>query len=152
MRSPWVELEAFAPGGNALDPALGSVTGTAFASVVDGLAGAVVTRFVAAVLGRFDVGALASALDGAEIGYGAFIMAVVDFLLLALVLSGLVELVRRVGPGDVRAQGGRECPCGEEFVAVDATTCGWCPADTGPGQVDDDDVVEPTTSQRIAAW
>jgi large conductance mechanosensitive channel len=36
------------------------------------------------------------------------------------------------------------------FVALDATKSKWCTADIEPGQVDDEDVVEIATSQRVA--
>ncbi|MDT7581980.1 MAG: large conductance mechanosensitive channel, partial [Pseudonocardiales bacterium] len=49
-----------------------------------------------------------------------------------------------------RAQGSHECPFCKEFVAIDATKCKWCTADIEPGQVDDEDVVEITTQQRVA--
>ncbi len=49
-----------------------------------------------------------------------------------------------------RSPGSHECPFCKEFVAIDATRCTWCTADIEPGQVDDEDVVEITTSQRVA--
>ena len=150
MKSLWAEFKAFALGGNMLDLALGFIIGTAFASVVDSLAGDVIMQFVAAIFGQPDFGALTFAVNGSEIRYGAFLTVVVNFLLLALVLFGLVKLLKKIGLGNFRAQGSCECPYCKEFVAIDATKCKWCTADIEPGQVDDDEVVETTTSQRVA--
>ena len=149
MKGLWGEFKAFALGGNMLDLALGFIIGTAFATVVDSLAGDVIMQLVAAVAGQPDFTQLVWTLNGAEIRYGAFLTVIVNFLLLALVLFGLVKLLKRIGLGNFRAQGSHECPFCKEFVAIDATKCKWCTADIEPGQADDEDVVEITTQQRI---
>ena len=150
MKGMWAEFKAFALGGNMLDLALGFIIGTAFASVVDSLAGDVIMQFVAAVFGRPDFTRLVWTLNGSEIRYGAFLTVIVNFLLLALVLFGLVKLLKRAGLGNFRAQGSHECPFCTEFVAIDATKCKWCTADIEPGLTDDEEAVEIATQQRIA--
>ena len=79
-----------------------------------------------------------------------FLTIIVNFLLLALVLFGLVKLLKRAGLGNFRAQGSHECPFCTEFVAIDATKCKWCTADIEPGLTDDEEAVEIATQQRIA--
>ena len=74
-------------------------------------------------------------LHGSEIRYGAFLTVIVNFLLLALVLFGLVKLLKRTGLGNFRAQGSHECPFCKEFVAIDATKCKWCTARHRAGPV-----------------
>ena len=149
MRGIWSEFKAFALGGNMLDLALGFIIGTAFATVVDSLAGDVIMQLVAAVFGQPDFTALVWTLNGSEIRYGAFLTQFINFLLLGAVLFGLVKVLKRAGLGNFRAQGSHECPFCKEFVAIDATKCKWCTADIEPGQADDEDVVEITTQQRI---
>ena len=150
MKAAWAEFKAFALGGNMLDLALGFIIGTAFASVVDSLASDVIMQFVAAIFGQPDFSQLAWTLNGSEIRYGAFLTVIVNFLLLALVLFGLVKLLKRAGLGNFRAQGSHECPFCTEFVAIDATKCKWCTADFEPGLTDDEEAVEIATQQRIA--
>ena len=150
MKGMWGEFKAFALGGNMLDLALGFIIGTAFASVVDSLASDVIMQFVAAIFGQPDFTRLAWTLNGSEIRYGAFLTVIVNFLLLALVLFGLVKLLKRAGLGNFRAQGSHECPFCTEFVAVDAKKCKWCTADIEPGLADDEEAVEIATQQRIA--
>jgi large conductance mechanosensitive channel len=60
MRGLWGEFKAFALGGNMLDLALGFIIGTAFAGLVDSLAGDVIMQFVAAIFGQPDFSALTS--------------------------------------------------------------------------------------------
>jgi len=150
VKGLWDEFKAFALGGNMLDLALGFIIGTAFASVVESLSGDVIMQLVAALVGKPDFSRLVLTVHGSEIRYGAFLTVIVNFLLLALVLFGLVKLLKKIGLGNFRAQGSRECPYCKEFVAIDASKCKWCTADIEPGQVDDEDLPEITTSQRIA--
>ena len=65
VKGMWDEFKAFALGGNMLDLALGFIIGTAFATVVDSLAGDVIMQLVAAVAGQPDFTQLAWTLNGA---------------------------------------------------------------------------------------
>ncbi|WP_214403548.1 large conductance mechanosensitive channel protein MscL [Pseudonocardia lacus] len=149
MRSMWDEFKAFALGGNMLDLALGFIIGTAFAGLVDSLAGDVIMQFVAAIFGQPDFSGLVVTVNDAEIRYGAFLTVLVNFLLLALVLFGMVKLLKRVGLGNFKAQGSQECPYCKEFVAIDATRCKFCTAEIEPGVLDED-APEIATQTRVA--
>jgi len=149
VRSSWDEFKAFALGGNMLDLALGFIIGTAFAGLVDSLAGDVIMQFVAAIFGQPDFSGLVFTVNDAEIRYGAFLTVLVNFLLLALVLFGLVKLLKRIGLGNFKAQGSQECPYCKEFVAIDATRCKYCTAEIEPG-VADEDSPEIATQSRVA--
>ena len=89
------------------------------------------TSSSSAVFGQPDFTQLVWTVNGSEIRYGAFLTVIVNFLLLALVLFGLVTLLKRVGLGNFRAQGSHECPYCKEFAgeAVD---------DRGEGGSDDE--------------
>ncbi|MCX6463022.1 MAG: large conductance mechanosensitive channel protein MscL [Pseudonocardiales bacterium] len=150
MRGLWGEFKAFALGGNMLDLALGFIIGTAFAGLVDSLAADVIMQLVAAIFGQPDFSALAFTLNGSEIRYGAFLTVIVNFLLLAAVLFGLVQLLKKAGLGNFKAQGSRECPYCTEFVAIDATKCKYCTADIEPVVKDEDDAPTTTTESRVA--
>ncbi|GEL16851.1 large conductance mechanosensitive channel protein MscL [Pseudonocardia asaccharolytica] len=150
MRGLWSEFKAFALGGNMLDLALGFIIGTAFATLVDSLAGDVIMQFVAAIFRQPDFTQLAVTLNGSEIRYGAFLTVLVNFLLLALVLFGLVKLLKKIGLGNFRAQGSHECPYCKEFVPIDAVKCKWCTADIEPGQAEDEDLKLVADRQRTA--
>ena len=53
---------------------------------------------------------------------------------MALVLFGLVKLLKKVGLGNFGPRAATSVPTSKEFVAIDATTCKWCTADIEPGQ------------------
>jgi large conductance mechanosensitive channel len=150
MRGLWGEFKAFALGGNMLDLALGFIIGTAFAGLVDSLAADVIMQLVAAIFGQPDFSTLSFTLNGSEIRYGAFLTVVVNFVLLAAVLFGLVQLLKKAGLGNFKAQGSRECPYCTEFVAIDATRCKYCTAEIEPGVQDEEDAPVTTTETRVA--
>lgn len=139
MKQLWTEFKAFAMGGNMFDLALGFILGTAFATIVESLAGNVLMQLVAAIFGQPDFTKFSLTLNGAEIRYGAFLTDLVNFLLLALVLFGIVKLLKKAGLGNFRAQGQMECPYCKEFVAIDALKCKHCTADIDPGQMEEED-------------
>ncbi len=150
MKNSWAEFKAFALGGNMLDLALGFIIGTAFAAVVDSLAGDVIMQLVAAAFGQPDFGRFVLTVNGAQIRYGSFLTVMVNFLLLALVLFGMVKPLKRIGLGNFRAQGSHECPFCKEFVPIDALKCKWCTADIEPGQAEEEDVRLIADRQRSA--
>jgi large conductance mechanosensitive channel len=140
MSNMWKEFKAFAMGGNMFDLALGFIIGIAFAALVESLANDILLQLVAAIFGTPDFTALSFTVNNAEIRYGNFLTVLVRFLLLALVLFGIVKVLKRFGLGNFRAQGQQECPYCKEFVAIDAIKCKYCTADIEPGQLEEEDV------------
>ncbi len=150
MKGMWAEFKAFALGGNMLDLALGFIIGTAFAGLVQSLASDVIMQFVAAIFGKPDFTTLVFTLNGADIKYGSFLTVLLNFLLLAAVLFLMVKLLKRIGLGNFKAQGSRECPYCREFVAIDASRCKFCTAEIEPVVSDGEDVPVTTTESRVA--
>lgn len=140
MSNMWKEFKAFAMGGNMFDLALGFIIGIAFAALVESLANDILLQLVAAIFGTPDFTALSFTLNNAEIRYGNFLTVLIRFLLLAVVLFGIVKLLKRFGMGNFRAQGQQECPYCKEFVAIDAIKCKYCTADIEPGQLEEEDI------------
>jgi large conductance mechanosensitive channel len=80
------EFKEFALKGSLLDVAVGFVLGIAFATVITSLVEDVITPLIAAIAGQPDFAALTLTVGDAEIRYGAFLNAVIAFLLVALAL------------------------------------------------------------------
>ncbi|HVK21051.1 MAG TPA: large conductance mechanosensitive channel protein MscL [Actinokineospora sp.] len=146
----WSEFKAFALGGNMFDLALGFIIGTAFAALVESLAGNILMQLVAAIFGKPDFSGLLFTVNGAELRYGAFLTELLNFLLLGVVLFGLVKLMKKAGLGNFRAQGSRECPYCKEFVAIDALKCKWCTADVEPAQLEEEDAAIVASRSKVA--
>jgi len=150
VKAMWSEFKAFALGGNMFDLALGFIIGTAFAALVESLAGNILMQLVAAIFGKPDFSGLLFTVNGAELRYGAFLTELLNFLLLGVVLFGLVKLMKKAGLGNFRAQGSRECPYCKEFVAIDALKCKWCTADVEPAQLEEEDAAIVASRSKVA--
>lgn len=129
MRKTLNEFRNFASGGNMFDLALGIIIGGAFATVVESLSKDVIGDMIAALGGAPDMAKLTIKMGQGEIHIGNFIGSLINFIILAVVLFGMVKLIMRFKLANFRAQGSRECPYCREFIAVDAIKCKYCTAD-----------------------
>jgi large conductance mechanosensitive channel len=97
MKSFLKEFEDFAVRGNALDLAIGVVIGAAFGQITNALSTNILTPFVGLFLGGYDFSKLSVTLLGdAQIQYGIFIQAVLNFILITFALFLLVKLINRI--------------------------------------------------------
>jgi len=80
------EFKAFAMRGNVIDLAVAVIIGLAFGKIVSALVGDVVMPAVGLLLGGVNFSGLSITVGDAVIKYGAFIQAVVDFLIIAFVI------------------------------------------------------------------
>lgn len=113
------EFKAFIAKGNVMDMAVGIIIGAAFTaivkSMVDDLINPVIGLFLGGVdftdnfivlRGEGDFASLAAAREAgaAVFAYGAFIMAVINFLIIAFVVFMLVRYVNRVKDMAIRKE------------------------------------------------
>ena len=77
------EIKKFLLRGNVVDLAVGVVIGIAFGAVVTSLVGDIITPLIAAAIGEPDFSGLTFTVNEAVFGYGNFINAVVNFVLVA---------------------------------------------------------------------
>lgn len=110
----WNDFKAFIAGGNVLDLAVGVMIGGAFATITKSLTEDVLMPVVSTIFGGVDFSnkffLLGSAPDGVSLsdyaalkaagvpmlGYGAFITAIINFLIFAFVIFMLVRWVNKV--------------------------------------------------------
>jgi large conductance mechanosensitive channel len=114
----WSEFKAFIAGGNVLDLAVGVMIGGAFATITKSLTEDLLMPVVGAVFGGVDfskkfmlLGAVPEKLQAAAaagdyaalkaggvpmLGYGAFITAIINFLIFAFVIFMIVRWVNRL--------------------------------------------------------
>ncbi len=133
MRTLLANFRNFAFSGSLIDLAVGVAIGAAFATVVESLVADVILPLVAAIFGEPNFDALVFTLNGAQIRYGAFLTALVSFLLLAFTIMLIVQAIRRAtGRETAGAQGNRECDHCKSFIPVDASVCMFCTRDIAP--------------------
>lgn len=87
------EFKDFAMKGNVVDLAVWVVIGTAFGKIVSSLVESVIMPIVGILMQGKNFADLALGVGDAQLKYGAFIQAVVDFLIVAAVLFLVVKAI-----------------------------------------------------------
>lgn len=91
MKKTVNEFKEFIAKGNVVSMAVGVVMGGAFGSIVTALTDKILMPIVGIFLGGVNFSALAVEIGDASIGYGAFIQAVIDFLIISLCMFFFVK-------------------------------------------------------------
>jgi large conductance mechanosensitive channel len=78
--------------GNVVDLAVAVVIGVAFTAVVSALVADIITPLIAAIAGKHDFGSLTFTIHKSTFKYGAFINAVISFVLVAAAVYFLIVL------------------------------------------------------------
>lgn len=122
--------------GNLVDLAVAVVIGTAFGVLVTALVKDLITPLLAAIGGKPSFDNLSFTINGSHFLYGAFINALLAFLILALVIYFLVvkpfaALLERLLP---KKEVGptRSCPECLSDIPAAARRCSFCTAEVGP--------------------
>ena len=91
------EFKAFALKGNVLDMAVGVIIGAAFKAIVDSLVADIISPILGC-LGGVNFTDMALVLfDGkVSIGWGNFVMAIINFIIMAFVLFNIVRTANKV--------------------------------------------------------
>jgi len=87
------EFKDFAAKGNVLDLAVAVIIGGAFGKIVSSLVADIITPALGLIYGGRDFRTWKLSLGAAEIGIGAFLQNLLDFLIIALVIFLLVKAV-----------------------------------------------------------
>lgn len=89
----WQDFKAFISRGNVIDLAVGVVIGTSFTAIVKSLVDDIFMPFIGILLGGVHIEGLAFNIGEASIAYGKFLMAVISFILIALILFFAIRFV-----------------------------------------------------------
>ena len=127
------EFKEFISRGNVMDMAVGVIIGGAFTAIVNSLVNDVMMPLLSLITGGLDFSALCIALGEGEgaatLNYGAFIAAVINFLLIALVIFMLIKAINKFSKKKEEASAPvttKTCPYCKQTVALDATRCPHC--------------------------
>jgi large conductance mechanosensitive channel len=131
------EFRQFILRGNLVDLAVAVVIGTAFTALVTSLVKNLVTPLIAAIAGEPDFSGLTFAIHGSRFMYGAFLNALISFLIIAAVVFFLIikpvnVLMARFQPDTAVDVPTRACPECLSDIPTGATRCAFCTARVPP--------------------
>ena len=118
-----------------MDMAVGVIIGGAFTAIVNSLVNDMMMPLLSIITGGLDFSHLCIVLGEGEgaatLNYGAFIAAVINFLLIALVIFVLIKAINKISKKKEEAPAPapvttKECPYCKQVIALEATRCPHC--------------------------
>lgn len=135
MKKIFGEFKDFISRGNVMDMAVGVIIGGAFTAIVNSLVSDLLNPLLGLITGgMMDFSDLTIPLGGTSINYGAFLTAVINFLLVALVIFGITKMLNSLHRKKEQQEEQEEalekqprlCPYCRSEIAEDATRCPHC--------------------------
>ena len=139
MKKLFAEFRTFITKGNVVGLAVGVMIGAAFNAIVNSLVGDIISPVIGLAT-DMHLSDLGWQIGSVKIGYGAFLTAIINFLLTAVVLFFIVKLfdmmqnagkkIKKRRAGDPEPEPAppttKICPFCKTEIAVDATRCPNC--------------------------
>ncbi len=135
MKKFFDEFRKFINRGSVVDMAVGIMIGAAFKAIVDSLVNDIISPIIG-LLVKQDFSNLSLNVFGVSLRYGAFIMAVLNFFIIALVLfliirlmnsfHDLTKLVKKSDDEEEPEPTTKTCPYCKSEIAIEATRCPHC--------------------------
>jgi len=136
------EFKEFAIRGNVMDLAIGVIIGGAFGKIISSLVADIFMPLISLLLGKVDFANMFISLTGvkyatleeaktagaATLNYGLFLIALLDFVIIAIVLFLLVRSINKLSkkPEPVAEPTTKECPYCLSTIALKAVRCPNC--------------------------
>jgi large conductance mechanosensitive channel len=128
------DFKQFLVRGNAVDLAVAVVIGAAFGAVIASLVANLLTPLIAAIFGEQDFSRLTFTINGSVFRYGAFLNAVIAFVLVAaaiffFVIRPLNAFTQRMRKEPTPDPTTRKCPDCLSEIQIGARRCAFCTAE-----------------------
>lgn len=134
MKKLFGEFKEFIMRGNVMDLAVGVIIGGAFGAIVTSLTEDIISPILG-LFGNLDFSQLVAKVGNVEIRYGAFLTAVINFLIMALIIFLMVKGINKLMTIGKKKEKAEEeattkiCPHCCEEVNINATKCPHCTGD-----------------------
>ena len=132
MKKFFGEFKEFIMRGNVMNLAVGVIIGGAFSAIVTSLTDDIISPILG-IFGGMDFSELVANVNGAEIRYGAFITAIINFLIMAFIIFLMVKGINKVmslGKKEVEEEPTTKvCPFCCSEIDIKATKCPHCTSD-----------------------
>jgi len=140
------QFKEFIMRGNVAELAVGVIIGAAFGKIVSSFVGDLLMPPIGLLLGKAEFAnlfinlsgqhyatvAAAKAAGAPTLNYGAFLQAIVDFLIVAFAVFLLIKQVNRLFPPPAPARTTRPCPLCLSQIPLKATRCAHCTSEVKP--------------------
>jgi large conductance mechanosensitive channel len=121
------EFRDFAMRGNVMDLAIAVIIGGAFGKIITSLVNDVLMPLIGLVLGGINFSEQAIVFGDAVVKWGAFVQAIIDFIVVAFVIFLLVRAINRLRePAPAAAPTTKECPYCFTNIPLKASRCPNC--------------------------
>ena len=132
MKAFFKEFKEFALRGNVMDLAIGVIIGGAFQTIVASLVGDIISPLIGCVANT-DLTAMTFRIGEVDILYGAFLTAVINFVIMVFVIFLLVKGINKItsiGKKEVIAEPTTKvCPFCQSEISIKAVKCPHCTSD-----------------------
>lgn len=129
MKNFLKEFKDFAMRGNVIDLAVGIIIGAAFTAIVTSLVDDILSPIIG-LLVQVNFSDLSANFCGVTLTYGKFIMAVINFLIVAFVLFSIIKVFNKASSlakkTEEEAPATKKCPFCKTEIHIDATRCPNC--------------------------
>jgi large conductance mechanosensitive channel protein len=123
------EFKAFALKGNVMDLAVGVIIGGAFQAIVTSLVGDIITPIIG-IFASTDFSNLIATINGSEVKYGAFITAIINFIIMAFIIFCIVKALNKLAERKKKEEANepteKTCPFCQSTISIKATRCPHC--------------------------
>ncbi len=90
------EFKEFISKGNVMDLAVGVIIGAAFQAIVSSLVSDIIMPLISIITGSIDFTDMAITVGGANLKYGNFITAIINFLIISFVIFIMVRYMNKL--------------------------------------------------------
>ncbi len=146
MKAFFDEFKKFIMRGNVMDMAVGVIIGGAFQAIINSLVNDIIMPIISLITGGIDFSNMFIQLSGetkyatlaaaqeagvAVFGYGSFITAILNFLIMAFAIFVMVKAINKLAEKTKKeeepaAPTTKICPFCKNEVPIEATKCGHC--------------------------
>ena len=137
MKKFFEEFKKFISRGNVMDMAVGVIIGGAFTAIVNSLVNDIFMPVLSLITGGFDIAGMSVSFgvgdNAATLNYGAFLSAVINFLLIALVIFCIIKAMNTAKDKMLKKQEEeapapttKKCPYCMAEIDIQATRCPHC--------------------------
>lgn len=137
MKKFFEEFKKFISRGNVMDMAVGVIIGGAFTAIVNSLVNDIFMPVLSLITDGFDIAGMSVSFgvgdNAATLNYGAFLSAVINFLLIALVIFCIIKAMntakdkmQKKQEEEAPAPTTKKCPYCMSEIDIQATRCPHC--------------------------